>query len=142
MGDLSGFLAQNAIKVENETYVASRRFLDDAGKPMEWEICCISSEEDEALKRECTKRKPVPGKKGAYLPETDYSAYVAKLAARCTVFPDLNNAELQDSYHVMGADALLRKMLTPGEYGEYLARVQEVNGFDISMDELEEEAKN
>lgn len=142
MGDLSGFLAQNAIKVENVTYVASRRFLDDAGKPMEWEICCISSEEDEALKRECTKRKPVPGKKGAYLPETDYSAYVAKLAARCTVFPDLNNAELQDSYHVMGADALLRKMLTPGEYGEYLARVQEVNGFDISMDELEEEAKN
>lgn len=142
MSNLSGFLAQNAIKVENVTYVASRRFLDDAGKPMEWEICCISSEEDEALKRECTKRKPVPGKKGAYLPETDYSAYVAKLAARCTVFPDLNNAELQDSYHVMGADALLRKMLTPGEYGEYLARVQEVNGFDISMDELEEEAKN
>lgn len=142
MGDLSCFLAQNAIKVENVKIAVSRRFLDKAGKPMEWEVCCITPEEDEILKKECTRRVPVVGKKGAFLPETDYSAYVAKLAARCTVFPNLNDKELQDSYHAMGADALLKKMLTPGEYSDYLAKVQEVNGFDISMDELVDEAKN
>ena len=97
---------------------------------------------DELLKKECTKRVPVPGKRGMYIPETDYSLYVGKLAAVCTVYPDLNNKELQDSYHVMGSDALLKKMLTPGEYNEYLSKVQEANGFDIDMGELVEEAKN
>lgn len=42
----------------------------------------------------------------------------------------------------MGEDALLKAMLTPGEYSDYLAKVQEVNGFDIAMDELVEDAKN
>ena len=142
MGELSCFLSQNAIRVENVKHVVSRRFLDKAGKPVEWEIRCITPEEDEILKKACTKRVPVVGKKGAYLPETDYSAYVAKLAAKCTVFPNLNDKELQDSYQVMGDDALLKRMLIPGEYRDYLAKVQEVNGFDISMDDLVEEAKN
>lgn len=142
MGNLSCFLAQNALKVENVFCVVSKRFLDGEGKPAKWEICCITPDEDEVLKKECTKRIPVAGKKGAFLPETDYNAYVCKLAARCTVFPNLNDKELQDSYHVMGAEDLLKKMLTPGEYNEYLAKVQEVNGFDTSMDELVEEAKN
>ena len=142
MGDLSCFLAQNAIKVENVKYAASKRFIGPDGKPMEWEIKCVSPEEDELLKKECTKRVPVPGKRGVFLPETDYNLYVGKLAAACTVYPELNNKELQDSYHVMGSDSLLKKMLTPGEYSEYLAKIQEINGFDIGMGELVEEAKN
>lgn len=142
MGDLSCFLAQNALKVENVKFVASRRFLGKDGKPVAWELCCITPDEDEVLKKGCTKRVPLAGKKGAFLPETDYSAYVGKLAAKCTVFPNLDDKELQDSYHVMGGDALLKKMLTPGEYNEFLSKVQEVNGFDISMDELVDAAKN
>lgn len=142
MGDLSFFMAQNVVKVENVKYVASNRFMGMDKKPVKWEIKCISPEEDELLKKECTKRVPVPGKRGMYIPETDYSLYVGKLAAACTVYPDLNNKELQDSYHVMGSDALLKKMLTPGEYNEYLSKVQEANGFDIDMGELVEEAKN
>ena len=55
MGDLSCFLAQNAVKAENVKHVVSRRFLDKAGRPMEWEIQSITSTEDEALRRECTK---------------------------------------------------------------------------------------
>lgn len=142
MGDLSCFLSQNAVVVENVKYAVSKRFKDKNGNPVEWEICCITPEEDEVLKKNCTRRVPVQGKKGAFLPETDYNAYVGKLAARCTVYPDLNNKELQDSYHAMGSDSLLKKMLTPGEYNDCLAKVQEINGFDISMDDLVEEAKN
>lgn len=142
MGDLSCFLAQNALKAENVKYVASRRFLDKAGKLVEWEIQAITSTEDEALRRECTKRLPVAGKKGQYTQETDYNLYLGKLAARCTVFPNLKDQELQDSYHVMGEDALLKSMLTAGEYANYLEKVQGVNGFDVPMDELVDEAKN
>ena len=122
--------------------VASNRFIGTDKKPVEWEIKCISSEEDEQLKKACTNRVPVMGKKGMFMPETDYNLYVGRLAAACTVYPDLNNKELQDSYHVMGSDALLKQMLTPGEYNGYLAKVQEINGFDASMGELVEEAKN
>ncbi len=142
MGDLSCFLSQNAITVENVKVVVSKRFMNKDKKPVEWEVKCITSEEDELIKKECTKRKPIPGKKGAYMPETDYDQYVGRLAVACTVFPDLNNKELQDSYQVMGAEALLKKMLTPGEYREYLSKVQEVNGFDIALEDLVEEAKN
>ena len=142
MGELSCFLAQNAIKVENVKCIVSNRFVGADKKPVKWEIRGISSEEDEVLKKACTKRVPVQGKKGMFVPETDYSLYVGKLAAACTVYPDLTNKELQDSYHVMGSDTLLKKMLNPDEYNDYLAKVQEVNGFDIDMNDLAEEAKN
>lgn len=142
MGDLSCFLAQNAVKVENVKYAASKRYIGSDGKPMEWEVQAITSTEDEALRKECTKRVPVVGKKGQYTQETDYNQYLGKLAARCTVYPNLNDKELQDSYHVMGADSLLKAMLTAGEYAGYLEKIQQINGFDSTMDELEEEAKN
>jgi len=142
MSNLSGFLAQNALKSDNIKYVASKRFLDDAGNPMEWEISGITSTEDEALRKDCTKRVSLPGKRNVYTPETDYNLYLGRLAAKCTVFPNLNDAELQNSYGVMSADELLKVMLKPGEYAEYLSKIQGVNGFDVTFEDAVEEAKN
>lgn len=142
MGNLSAFLAQNVVKEENTKYVVSERFVDEKKKPIPWEIKAISGTEDEALRKECTKRVPVPEKRGQYNKETDYNEYLAKLAVTCTVFPNLHDSELQDSYKAMGAEDLIRKMLLPGEYANYLEKVQEVNKFDISTDELVEEVKN
>lgn len=142
MSNLSAFLAQNAIKTENIKCVVSNRFVDKDKKPIEWEVQCITSQRDEDLRKTCTKRVPIAGKKNQYTAETDFNKYVGLLAVECTVFPNLNDAELQDSYSVMGADALLKTMLTPGEYANYLAKVQEINGFDVSFDEKVEEAKN
>lgn len=142
MGTLSAFLAENALPVENIKFAASRRFLSPDKKPMEWEIKAISSTEDEALRKACTKRVPVPGKKNQFQRELDADAYLGKLAVACTVFPNLNDKELQDSYKVMGGDALLKAMLTPGEYADYLSKVQEVCGFDTTLQEEVDEAKN
>lgn len=160
MSNLTAFLAQNALKPENEKVVVSKRFVEpvideESGKqkideetkksltkPVKWEVAAITSEEDDLLRKDNTKRMPVPGKKGVMVPETNYTAYLADLAAKCTVFPNLHDVELQKSYGVMGAKELLKKMLLPGEYDEYLATVQKINGFDTSMDELVEEAKN
>jgi hypothetical protein len=142
MGNLSGFLAQNAKKVENIKHVVSKRFMDDDGKAIPWEIRCITSTEDEALRKACTKRVPVPGKRNQFTQETDFNLYLGKLAATCTVHPNLDDTELQNSYSVMGSDTLLKTMLTPGEYADYLTKVQEVNGFEVSFEETVEEAKN
>ena len=142
MGDLSCFLSQNAVKAGNERFVASKRFLGQNKKPVEWEIKAISSKEDELLRKDCTKRVPVTGRKGQFTQETDYNLYLGKLAAACTVYPNLNDKELQDSYQAMGADSLMKSMLTAGEYAGYLEKIQQVNGFDTTLEELTEEAKN
>jgi hypothetical protein len=141
MTDFSVFMAGNAVKDETVKYVASKRFVVK-GKPVEWEIKSISSDLDEAIRKECTKKVPIAGKRGQYNQETDTDKYIGKVCVACTVYPDLNNAELQDSYGVKGGDALLKAMLKPGEYIEYKAKVMEVNGYDMSMEELVDEAKN
>ena len=141
MSDFSVFMAGNVVKDETIKYVASDRF-KEKGKPVEWELKAIDSELDELIRKECTKRVPIPGKRGQYNMETDTDKYLGKMCVACTVYPDLNNAELQDSYGVKTPDALLKKMLKSGEYTEYKAKVMEINGYDMSMDDLVDEAKN
>lgn len=141
MSDFSAFLMGNALKADSMKYVASKRFVQN-GKPVEWEICPVNSDLDELLRKECTKKVPIPGKRGQHTMETDTDKYIGKLCVASTMYPDLNNASLQDSYGVKTPDALLKKMLLPGEYIEYKAKVMEVNGYDMSMEELVDEAKN
>ena len=136
----NAFLKQNAIQPENVKHVVSDRFRDENGNPAEWEIKAVTPKEDEDIRKSCTKK--VQMKKGQFQTETDVDKYVGKLAVACTVYPNLNDAELQDSYGVMGADELLKTMLLPGEYADYLAKVQEVCGFDITQGELVDEVKN
>ena len=152
MRDFSVFMAGNVVKDEIIKYVASNRIgqpvLDKKGEPTgeiipeEWELKAIDSELDEAIRKESTKRVPIPGKRGQYNMETDTDKNLAKLCVACTVYPPLNNAELQDSYGVKSGEALLKKMLNSGEYTELKAKIMEINGYDLSMDELVDEAKN
>lgn len=142
MSNLSAFLSQNAVKIENEKHVVSDRFIDENKEAIKWEVQSITSQEDELLRKSCTKRVQVPGKKNQFTNETDYNKYLGLLAVKCTVFPNLNDAELQNSYAVMGADALLKTMLLPGEYTDYLELVQKINGFEQSFEDKVEEAKN
>lgn len=146
---LSAFLSKNALKVENEKITVSNRFLSDeidpkTGKaiPMQWEIRAVTSTEDEELRKSCTKRVPIPGKKNQYQMETDANMYLGRLAVACTVFPNLNDKELQDSYGVMGADNLLKTMLTAGEYSNLIEQIQRICGFDSGIQEKVDEAKN
>ena len=140
MSDFSVFMT--GAKNVNDTvkYVASKRF-KEKGKPVEWELKAVSSSLDEAIRKDCTKKVPIVGKRGQYNQETDTDKYIGKLCVACTVYPNLNDAELQD-YDVKSADDLLKKMLLPGEYTEYKAKIMEVNGYDMSMEELVDEAKN
>ncbi|MBO3444015.1 phage portal protein [Clostridium sp. CCUG 7971] len=138
---LSAFLSQNVIKIENEKHVVSDRFVIN-GKPVAWEVQPITSQDDELLRKSCTKRVPIPGKNNQFTAETDFNKYVGLLAVKCTVYPNLNDAELQDSYKAMGADETLKKMLLPGEYADYLSLVQKINGFEQSFEDKVEEAKN
>jgi len=140
--NLTAFLAQNAKKIDNVQYVASDRFVDpDTGAAMPWEICCITAAENSAIRKSCMRTVQVPGRKGQFTQDFDANAYLAKVSVRCTVFPNLNDAELQQSYGAMGAEQLITTMLTPAEFEDYSTKVLEVNGFQ-SGEEMVAEAKN
>jgi Phage XkdN-like protein. len=137
--NLNTFL--NPIKEENIKYIASNRFVED-GKPVEWELKALGSAEAEQLKRKCMVKVAVTGKRGQFTQDFDGLKYMGLLASACTVYPNLNSAELQNGYGVMSPDDLLKKMLNVGEYDAYLKKAQEISGFSESMDELVDEAKN
>ena len=59
------------------------------------------------------------------------------------VEPNLYNAELQDSYGVKTPEDLLKEMVNdPGEYNDLAAFIQQFNGFNTTMEDKVEEAKN
>lgn len=80
--------------------------------------------------------------KGSPVREIDGEANMLGLICACVDFPDLQDAELQAAWGVMGAEALVRKMLLPGEYAELSNFVAELCGFDRDMESLVGEAKN
>lgn len=137
---LSAFFAQNAKKVENRKVAISDRFVDKNGNPMLWEIACISASDNQKL-RNLSMRSQSTGKRGQYSQTMDTALYQAKLAARCVVFPDLDDGELQNSYGVYSAEQLISQMLTPGEFDDLILQIVELNGF-TPEGELVEEAKN
>jgi len=141
MGNLSFFLAENVEKKQNLKVVISDRFKDEKGNPVEWEIRSLGAGEDEALRKDCTRRVQIPGKKNAYTNDFDGNAYLVKLAAASVVYPDLKDAALQNSYGVMGAEQLLRTMLYKEEFDKL---TEIVTGASESEDinDLVDEAKN
>ena len=72
----------------------------------------------------------------------DRVAYNQELVSSAVVFPDLENAELQNAYGVLGATKLLTTMLYVGEFALLLQEVQEISGLARDINEEIEEAKN
>lgn len=141
MSKLTCFLAGNVEKRENSYIIVSNRFKDENGKPVPWEIRSISAEEDENIRKQCTRRVPVVGKKNQFSQDFDANAYLAKLAAKAVVFPDLNDSELQDSYGVMGAEELVKVMLYKDEFDKLTEKLMNVSQSE-DINDLVDEAKN
>lgn len=141
MSKFSAFLAENVEKIENKKVVISKRFKDEKGNPVEWEIRAISSEENDDLQRRAMVTVPVVGQRGARTRELDQIKYVNLLLTASVVFPDLNDAELQDSYKVKTPEALLKRMLY-GKEEEVLAKEVMALSDIEDLDTLTKEAKN
>jgi hypothetical protein len=86
---------------------------------------------------------PIKGKPNAYRPKLNTSLYLVKMMVASIVSPNLYDAELQDSYGVKTPEELLKEMIDdPGEYNDFASFIQEFNGFNTSMEDKVEEAKN
>lgn len=136
----SAFMAQNVEKIENKKVVVSERIKDENGNPIEWEVRAITEDENEDLQRRAFVNIPVTGQRGAFTRELDQVKYTGMMLAASVVYPDLNDAELQDSYGVKTPEALLKKMLIPAEMGVLAEAVASFNR--RTEGDLVEEAKN
>lgn len=141
MSKYTAFMAGAVEKIENKKVVVSSRFKDEKGKPIPFEIKALSADENDELQRRCMISIPVPGQRGQYTRELDQIKYTAMLLTESVVYPDLNEAELQDSYGVRGAESLLRKMLYTGEYNVLAQEVMALSKVE-GLADLVAEAKN
>ena len=143
MSNLSMFLKKNKIQKENTTYPATKSLLDEDGKPLLWEVKPLTTKDNENIRESCMFDVPMKGKPNMFRQKLNTSLYLAKTMVASIAFPNLYDVELQDSYGVKTPEELLKEMIDdPGEYNEFAAFIQQFNGFDTTMEEKVEEAKN
>lgn len=143
MSKFSRFMKANKIAKPNEKYAPTTTLQDENGKPLEWEFKRITSKENEALRDSCTIEVPVKGKPNLYRPKVKTAEYLAKMIVASTVYPDLYDKELQDSYGVMTPEELLYAMVdNAGEYQDFTVWMQKFQGFTKNLDDKVDEAKN
>ncbi len=143
MSKFSRFMKENKVAKLNEKYAATVSLLDENGEPLQWEFRKITSKENEDLRDSCTIDVQVKGKPNLYTPKVKTSEYVAKLIAKSTVYPDLYDKELQDSYGALTPEELLYAMVDDaGEYQALANWIQKFQGFTKILNDKVEDAKN
>ena len=143
MSKFSRFMKANKIAKPNEKYAPTATLQDENGEPLNWEFRPLTSKENEALRDSCTIEVQVKGKPNLYRPKVKTAEYLAKMIVASTVYPDLYDKELQDSYGVMTPEDLLYALVdNAGEYQDCTVWMQKYQGFSKSLDDKVEEAKN
>ena len=143
MSDLSLFLKQNKIPTENVFYPATTSLCDEEGKPLLWEIRTVPTKESNQLQQECAREVQVPGRSGVFRYRLDPILFSLRLLTSSIVFPDLQSAELLESYGAVTPEDLLQAMIdNPGEFQDLQTFVTKLNKMDVSMQDLVDEAKN
>lgn len=137
------FLRENKKSSSEVEYAPTKDFTDKKGEPIKWKFRTIGAREFNKLREKCTKNVPVPGKRGQYVPQVNIDQLNNETIAACTVYPNLENAELQDSYGVKTPGDLLYALVSnPGEYNDLLMFINGLCGFDTTIEEKVDEVKN
>lgn len=133
MSKFKSFLKNNVKQVENVSLKLER--FEDAIilRP-------LSSGEADKITDNCFRMRP--GKKGKMERSFDGVKYNREISVASVVHPDLNDAELQESYGVRGADNLFSELFLLGEANQILEKVTEISGLEESIDDEIDKAKN
>ena len=139
MSNFSNFMKANKIQKQNVMHPVTKSLTDENGNPLLWEIRPLTTKENEAIRESCTIDVPVKGKPNMYRSKVDMNKYNTKLICAAIVNPDLNNAELQNSYGVMSAEELIKEMVDdPAEYTDLMVFVQQISGFKTLQEDVDE----
>ena len=86
-------------------------------QPVAWKIKTLATEETEKMRKKYTKRitdRPTRQSEERF----DATAYNEDVLSKAITYPNLYDAELQDSWGVTEPVELVKAMLTPGEYAD------------------------
>lgn len=128
MSKLSAFLRPSPAGRTKEVFLD--RFVDDDGKKVPFVVKSISSEENEAISRTCSKDG-----------DLDSILYGNKVIVACMMEPDLRDAELCAYYGVMDPDMVPSRMFSVGEKQIISDAIFEINDIKKAQEKLAE-AKN
>lgn len=134
MSSLSAFLHPE--QTGNKEVIVSERFKED-GKVVPFVIRPLTQEENAVLLKQYRK---VDKNSGTEI--FNRIGYNQAMVAAAVVEPDLNNAELQKAWGVLGPERVLTAMLYVGEYSRLMEEVQKLSGLDTDINDEIEEAKN
>ena len=128
MSKLSAFLRPSPAGRTKEVFLD--RFVDDDGKKVPFVVKSISSEENEAISRTCSKDG-----------DLDSILYGNKVIVACMMEPDLRDAELCAYCGVMDPDMVPSRMFSVGEKQIISDAIFEINDIKKAQEKLAE-AKN
>ena len=134
MSSLSAFLHPE--QTGNKEVIVSERFKED-GKVVPFVIRPLTQEENAVLLKQYRK---VDKNSGTEI--FNRIGYNQAMVAAAVVEPDLNNAELQKAWGVLGPERVLTAMLYVGEYSRLMEEVQKLSGLDTDINDEIEDAKN
>lgn len=129
---INQFFKENRKNRENIFVPVSKRFVDDKGEALKWELRPIPSNRLDKI------RARAIGKDG----NLDSTQFGLMLTAASVVDPNLNDTKLQDSYGVKKAEDLLYELMYWDELLALEAAVIKLNGLDESLPDLVEQVKN
>ena len=124
MGVLEAFLHPIAVE-ETKKVEISKRFVDEAGKPVPFEIRTISQDENAQLVKQYTRRKVA---NGSVVENFNTAAYTNALILECTVQPDFRDSRMCETYGVLDPMLVPGKMLLSGEYSALVGEIMKLNG--------------
>lgn len=139
MSGLSMYLKKNKVTRENLIIAPTKSLCDENGEPVKFTFRPISTKENDEIRDMCVKTTIVGKEVNS---KVDNSKYMKTILARSCVEPNLNSVELQESYGVKDAEALICELIdNPGEYSALVVAIMEYNGFN-KKDNPVEEVKN
>lgn len=131
--NMKAFLKENNKKVTIVDYIATTRIIDpETGEPPLWQLKILSVEDFERLRDKHKIKKVVNNKIQVDFDEKKFSE---EFVTSCIVYPKLTDVELQESYGVMGEYALLKEILTTGEFLALEEEINKLHSYDAKREE-------
>lgn len=137
MKNLESFLKYSEIENDNIKFVVDENIKDEEGNPIEWELKKLKAQDSEEA-QDASFKLDIESQDVQF----NQRVYRGKLMAKSVVYPDLNNAALQNAFDVRTPEDLLVAMLDMGPYQKLEKQVNLINGFGKSFTEVKDKAKN
>lgn len=134
--NLQQFLNANPVDGLTEDVVISSRFKDDKGNVLKFKIKAMTPSEHAELQKKCTTYR-----KGGKM-DFDSRKFTTESVIENTVEPNFKDADSIKALGCKTPEQYMNKVLLVGEMYNLSAAINKLSGFDESMDELVDEAKN